>query len=100
MTQTKVARLTKDGHGQAKQQGAKMNHITVSDEISGRCRGCEGRTLLLSAQSEWRVDDQREGENGLEDFSHETGYEELSEEFTVHWCPTCRVVTSFSFNRL
>ncbi len=74
-------------------------HLTWSTEMkSGICPICGERTLLVIADSNWKVDEEAY-EDGVR-VEHETGYEEISDEVTGHWCPECNQLRALSLNTL
>lgn len=64
------------------------------------CDTCGGKVMLVSAPSEWSVDQEafKSGENTseAEDVPEDVF---INAEVTGHYCQTCDALTSFSFNQ-
>ncbi len=61
-----------------------------------RCNECNSKTMLVSSYGEWAVDEEcyKSGEDSPEG-TPETVF---VGEVTGHWCPTCEMLVSISYN--
>lgn len=73
-----------------------INGEHVDPESYHRCNECNSKTMLVSSCGEWAVDEEcyKNGEDTP------TGVPELVcvGEVSGHWCPTCEMLVSISYN--
>lgn len=79
-----------------------MTHLTtVFGEHEGGdyhvCNKCGNKTLLICAGEEWSVDS--EPYKAGEEAEDAPDYVTISAEVTGHFCETCGLMTSLSFNQ-
>lgn len=76
-------------------------HLTWSTEVErGRCPTCEGCTILIVSDAEWKADEESVNVAIGEEAYHDSLCDgvNLSEEISGHYCVTCDKLTSLSLN--